>query len=506
MAIPSWLHIEPTSGVRPVGDSVNVRIVADAHTGRADRRYTLTAKTTNGTTATLPITQTAADAFINIEGIIFNSKAKSNTMGIYEIDTMPAAGTEFELDILVTSNCKDLRLQALSGGNISPLTDVFESMQLYSSQKTYTAETLVEEWSHADPTGTYGNVIPGDPGADAEYKYTIRINNITENQKEYSRELQIYVTSLADSKQVTAENYIHIVQNPGVKTYSTPVATIKYNDIKASGSSSADLPIITDTKQTWGWNGNTSNGGTITDGFTYTYALADSSIKTFKVDSTTGLISGVASLGTTAKAKTPLGGVKVTVDANGESSTVTAGVIQEANTVSYEPIVYHFLPQYQGEDETGVVNVSSSEGYKIPRELFAYDGYEEFGISQTKTYTSGASAENYFNEVGKWNNGTCSFSITTPIEGFSADVHEDEKCISYSENYSSQARNGCVVTITIDASKDDPANPAKATILVTFNQAAGGSTITLNPTTIEFVDAGGSKTLTITTNDGWTLS
>lgn len=70
--------------------------------------------------------------------------------------------------------------------------------------------------------------------------------------------------------------------------------------------------------QSWGWNGKTNDGGTLTTGGTETWNAS---------------VSG-SNLGTTAKARTKLGVRTVTVTCNGKSGTATKDVYQAENKIT----------------------------------------------------------------------------------------------------------------------------------------------------------------------------
>lgn len=110
-----------------------------------------------------------------------------------------------------------------------------------------------------------------------------------------------------------------VYQAAGVKTYAIPdIAIAPYDDIPASGGSVT--PTVT-YSQTWGWNGATSGGGTITTGGTVT----------FDNGTTDGTVSA-ESLGTTLKDRSSVATVTVIVSMNGKSIPQQYTVYQAANT------------------------------------------------------------------------------------------------------------------------------------------------------------------------------
>lgn len=112
-----------------------------------------------------------------------------------------------------------------------------------------------------------------------------------------------------------------VYQTAGVKTYAIPVIAIaSFSDIPAMGGSIT--PQVT-YSQTWGWNGATTGGGTLTTGGTVT----------FDNGTTDGKVSA-DSLGTTLKDRTSVATVTVTVTMNGKSGSKDYTVYQAANTRS----------------------------------------------------------------------------------------------------------------------------------------------------------------------------
>ena len=109
-------------------------------------------------------------------------------------------------------------------------------------------------------------------------------------------------------------------------THSQDTGTISYGEISISLSQPADIPASGGTvssstysySQTWGWNGATSGGGTITSGLNTSWSSAISA----------------DSLGTTVKERTSKGTLTLTVSGNGKSASKSVTVYQQANAVT----------------------------------------------------------------------------------------------------------------------------------------------------------------------------
>lgn len=109
-----------------------------------------------------------------------------------------------------------------------------------------------------------------------------------------------------------------VYQAAGVKTYAYPVISIApFADIPAMGGSIT--PHVT-YSQTWGWNGATTGGGTLTTGGTVTFSNG----------TTDGKVSA-ESLSTTLKDRSSVATVTVTVSMNGKSIPQQYTVYQAAN-------------------------------------------------------------------------------------------------------------------------------------------------------------------------------
>lgn len=144
MAKPEWLTFAPSSGN---GDTT-VNASGTAHTGRVARTYTATGTATGvSTPVTINVTQTAKTEFVQF--------ANEGTASIEK-----TGGT---LTITGTSNTKTLTFSFLESPSLTL--------------------PAVTSYQVAGSAAESGVAIPGDPGATAEYTFTVQFTDIPENEE-----------------------------------------------------------------------------------------------------------------------------------------------------------------------------------------------------------------------------------------------------------------------------------------------------------------------------------
>lgn len=227
-----------------------------------------------------------------------------------------------------------------------------------------------------------------------------------ENKSETSRSRTVDYIQSESGKKVT----ITYNQAAGVKTYGniTITPTSEITDIPAAGGTSG---IFTYSySQPWGWNGKTTDGGTITSGATASWSNA---------------VSG-SNLGTTAKARTKLGTRTLTLTQNGKSGTATKDVYQAENKI---------VSTSQG---AWVVSISAN-----PSTFTEQGGTSQISASarapRTNTWSSGAT--NSASDA----TGTPTLSIPTEVTGFSL----SGTTLTVAENTTANQRS-VVVRATMD--------------------------------------------------------
>lgn len=201
-----------------------------------------------------------------------------------------------------------------------------------------------------------------------------------ENKSESSRSYTDTLTQAESGKKLTPV----LSQAAGVKTYGdiTITPTSEITDIPAAGGTSGTFTYS--YSQPWGWNGKTTDGGTITSGATASWSNA---------------VSG-SNLGTTAKARTKLGTRTLTLTQNGKSGTATKDVYQAENKI---------VSTSQG---AWVVSISAN-----PSTFTEQGGTSQISASarapRTNTWSSGAT------NAASDATGTPTLSIPTEVTGFS---------------------------------------------------------------------------------------
>lgn len=190
------------------------------------------------------------------------------------------------------------------------------------------------------------------------------IVTVAENQSSTSREGYTVTVTATGEGNKSATDEVVFNQTVGARSYADPVITsFTYPEIPASGGQVT--PTVT-YEQTWGWNGQTTGGGTITSGAALSFSGTS-------VDASTGEVSA-ASKETTPSGETTVTEVTVKVTLNNKQTTSTFQVKQAANTESY-----------------GDVSISGGDVTVIPASGGSVNQATGISSSQTVSYTSGAS-------------------------------------------------------------------------------------------------------------------
>lgn len=186
------------------------------------------------------------------------------------------------------------------------------------------------------------------------------------------------------------------------------------------------------------------------------------------------------SKGTNVSARTEAGVITITATgADKQKATKSLTVYQAANSATYGEVTIG--------QATPVSLAAPGETYTIVP-----------AMKQTVTYTSGATrteATPADNKVQL----SADYTVKTAKEGFSLETNTGKVTVNL--NPTTHERGGFVVTISAEGE-----DGKTATKDITFNQQGSASTLDLSPDTLSFIAAGETKTLTITSNDSWTLS
>ena len=202
MAYSAWLNPSKTSGSG--NDTVNVTANAD-NTGRNARSTNMTFKAANVADVVRQVTQAGKPEFVTIEST--KSVAKSG------VTTLTITGT---------SNSSKLTFTLASGATLE--------LTLPSS---YTANSVATN---------NGVAISGDPGASAEYAFSIAFTNIGANPTISSKSAQLVVTDNAGNTATCT-----ITQAAGDATLAVAPASVQLDWNAASAETSASFTVTSNT-------------------------------------------------------------------------------------------------------------------------------------------------------------------------------------------------------------------------------------------------------------------
>lgn len=186
------------------------------------------------------------------------------------------------------------------------------------------------------------------------------------------------------------------------------------------------------------------------------------------------------SKGTAVSARTEAGVITITASGAGsQKATKSLTIYQAANSATYGDVT---------------IGQATPVSLAAPGETYAIVP----AMKQTVTYTSGATRTESTPADNKVQL-SADYAVKTPKEGFSLETNTGKVTVNL--NPTTAPRNGFVVTISAEGE-----GGKTATKNITFNQQGSASTLDLSPDTMLFIAAGETKTLTITSNDSWTLS
>lgn len=177
--------------------------------------------------------------------------------------------------------------------------------------KTFTVTSYKQELRNGH---NYGNQISltytrANGGSISGTGTSVTMGNNTSTS---TRSGTVTLTQAETNKKVT----ISCSQSAGYKTYSEITASGgAVTDIPASGGTRSSFTTLPTYSQTWGWNGSTTGGGTITSGASISYGTAVSA----------------SNLKDTLKSRTQVGTLTGTLSLNGKTKSVSVPVYQEAN-------------------------------------------------------------------------------------------------------------------------------------------------------------------------------
>lgn len=550
MAKPKWITIGTAEGSMN-GSS---EITAAAYTGRAAREGTITGTTAGGATDTTAVSQVGAAEVITIEtktysadkvgqNITIQGKSNSADLNIVAgdstipglayklavagvtdeswngsdditVDGDPGADAiyDFTLTVTVPENKSGSALVAkfavknanadVTSGEITinqaagvknyatPVIDSFSYEEVPAKGgQAIPAFAYSQTWGWNESSSN-GGTLSGYPGASipgAKLKFTgtgiDEFGTVAFESKGTTisgvTKVPVSLTVTVNGKTSTAVTANATQEANSIVSYSDPVSyrTPSATDIPASGGS-IDSSNIT-------WSGE---GAIFKQGITFTSeAVLEISNDAGSTDPTLDAIKltysdpiTAASKGTAVSARTEAGVITITATGAGDKTATTSlTVYQAANTATYGEVTIG--------QATPVSLAAPGETYTIVP-----------AMKQTVTYTSGATrteATPADNKVQL----SADYVVKTAKEGFSLETNTGKVTVNL--NPTTAPREGFVVTISAEGE-----GGKTTTKDITFNQQGSSSTLDLSPDTMSFIAAGETKTLTITSNDSWTLS
>ena len=205
MSDAAWLNPSKTSGSG--NDTVNVTALTD-NTGRNARSTNMTFKAANCDDVVRQVIQAGKPEFVNIASAAAVSKDGQQV-----------------LTIEGTTNSKQLTFSLASGGTLS-----------LTLPSTYTANSVQTN---------NGAEIAGDPGASAEFPFSIQFTDIAANPNVTAKSVQLIVTDYAGHTATCT-----ITQAAGDATLEVSPATVNLDWNAATEGTSASFSVTSNTN----WN------------------------------------------------------------------------------------------------------------------------------------------------------------------------------------------------------------------------------------------------------------
>lgn len=555
MAKPKWITIGTAEGSMN-GSS---EITAAAYTGRVAREGTITGTTVGGATDTTAVTQVGAAEVITIEtktysankvGQTINIQGKSNSANlsivagdsvipglIYKlavagvtdeswdgsedttVDGDPGASAiyDFTLTVTVPENKSESALVAkfavknanadVTSGEITinqaagvknyavPTISAFAypegNIPASGGSKTPTL-SYSQTWGWNE-SNTNGGTISGTlaaPASGTTFAFSGAVVNtttgvVTASSKgttvsDVTEVDAVTVTVTLNGKTSASSESVSVKQAANTASYGDVNFSSRVpsaNDISAAGGSIGSSNIT--------WSGN---GAIATQTISYTSGAtvnisndAGSKTPAFEAIAITYSASvTAASKGTAVSARTEAGVITITATGAGEQkATKSLTIYQEANSASYGEVT---------------IGQATPVSLNAPGETYTIVP----AMKQTVTYTSGATRTESTPADNKVQL-SADYAVKTAKEGFSLETNTGKVTVSL--NPTTHERGGFVVTISAEGE-----GGKTATKDITFNQQGSDAILDLSPDTMTFAAAGETKTLTITSNDSWTLS
>lgn len=544
MAKPKWITIGTTEGSMN-GSS---EITAAAYTGRIAREGTITGTTVGGATDTTAVTQEGATEVITIETKEYSAVAvgqkvtiqgKSNSANLNIVDTVSIPGTTFELAVAgVKDESWNGKTDILVDGDpgASAIYDFTLTVTIPENQSESTALALfavknangdvtsgditinqaagVKNYAVPVISSVHATQIPAKGGSEpviVEYSQTWGWNESNSNGGTLTAPIKgatfTYtgtnvsengvVTFPSKGTVVSEETKVLITATVTVNGKTSAVATgeatqaanvafyddVKFNKARVTSVIPASGGSMDKTDIVWAGTGAIAEQKIFyTSDAVVTISndagSVDPVFDAIKLTYSDPIIA--ASKGTAVSATTEAGVITITATGAGsKTATKSFTVYQEANIATYGEVT---------------IGQATPVSLNAPGETYTIVP----AMKQTVTYTSGATRTESTpadNKVQLF----ADYSVKTAKEGFSLETNTGKVTVSL--NPTTHERGGFVVTISAEGE-----GGKTATKDITFNQQGSEATLDLSPDTMTFAAAGETKTLTITSNDSWTLS
>ena len=287
---------------------------------------------------------------------------------------------------------------------------------------------------------------------------------------------------------------VSVTQSAANITYADPIINIQAtNSIPASGEE-IEIAYIVKVVQTYGYNGATTGGGTIEWNYTdeTPCPLSNVSVTGYSkanVKENYRVYASADNLGTTPKEETTLASATLQGTMNEKTGTSAAfNIIQEANQV--ESVSFDNTPwislESQGYQNTSSVTIPSDTG-------------DNPGIIITSkcanTYTSGSTGEYDFLPE----EATSTVQISGSVDWAEISSQGGHQAGVTFEDNLGEARS-CSVEVTFSY------GGSSKSYTISVTQEATENYLNVSPQTLSFKANGGSKEITIDTNESWTIS
>ena len=363
----------------------------------------------------------------------------------------------------------------------SPCPASGDSFTIYSSA----SRTRVQEYNYtsgATDTETLGNEtatpelsVSGEGGLTLSDNTATYANRGTTEGNLRSNTIVAIYEGASDTEQVYQEANVKTAGSISYGTWQVSVSANRYTTASSPCPASGGTCTIT-----------ASASRTRIQNYSYTSGATDTETLSTESGTPTLSISGTGA---------SLSGTTVTWVTRGtEYSTTTrsATVTATMGTVTAQEVVYQAKNEYTEEWDNPVVDMQPSS-HTISS--IGNDWYvDSFSATQsgTRTYDSG-STQSVTNSEFTW-------SSSENVDWLSSQVEFNEDfCITSDDNEGSSSRSG-VVTLTATGKGGKTGSDT-----ITITQDAGAY-LNVSPTSLSFAADGGTKSITIDTNESWAIS